>query len=520
MNRDNMIQSLENHNDSWDIAIIGGGATGLGAALDAASRGYKTILIEQIDFSKGTSSRSTKLVHGGVRYLQHGDVSLVLEALHERGLMLHNAPHLVRNQSFIIPNYDWWEGPFYTVGMKVYDMMAGKLGLGPSEHMSKEDVLKELPNLKTDGLQGGVIYHDGQFDDSRLAINLAQTFVEQSGVAINYMKCTGLTKDPNGMINGLTAVDAETGKSYTIKAKVVINATGVWADDILKMDDPKARNTIIPSQGIHIVLDKEFLQGDDAIMIPHTDDGRVLFAVPWHDKVVVGTTDTLVKTADLEPRALKEEIDFVMKTAARYLRKAPARSDVRSVFAGLRPLAAPTDEGKSTKEISRSHKIIVSVNGLITITGGKWTTYRRMAEDAINKAAMIAGLEDRPCKTQNMPIHGSVDIFNKEDAFRFYGSDASHIRHIIKKDPDMGTQLSPALPYTKAEVDWAVHHEMARTVEDVLARRTRALFLDARASVDMAPMVATLLATHLNKNEGWMTRQVEEYTKLAKGYML
>jgi glycerol-3-phosphate dehydrogenase len=387
MNRDYMVKTLEAQPDKiWDIVIIGGGATGLGAGVDAASRGYDTLLLEQSDFAKGTSSRSTKLVHGGVRYLAQGDIALVLEALHERGLLRQNAPHLVKNQSFIIPNYVWWDGPFYTVGMKVYDMMAGKLGLGPSEHISKAQTLKSIPNLSEKDLSGGVIYYDGQFDDARLAINLAQTMVQNKGTAINYFKVTGLLKSDEDMVAGVTARDEETGKSYKIKAKVVVNATGVFVDDILKMDDNDARKTIRPSQGVHVILDESFLQSDSAIMIPKTSDGRVLFAVPWHGKVVVGTTDTPIDESSLEPRALEEEIDFILNTAAQYLKKEPKRDDVLSIFAGLRPLAAPQDDKSETKEISRGHKLIVSESGLVTMTGGKWTTYRKMGEDLIDQS--------------------------------------------------------------------------------------------------------------------------------------
>ena len=364
----------------WDIVVIGGGASGLGVALESATRKYKTLLLEGADFAKGTSSRSTKLVHGGVRYLAQGDISLVLEALRERGLMRQNAPHLVKNQSFIIPNYEWWGGPFYTIGLKVYDMMAGKLGLGPSVHLTKQETLEALPTLKEEGLTGGVIYHDGQFDDARLSVNLAQTIIDYDGVAVNYTKVIGLLKDKDGMICGVKAKDMIDGDEFEIRAKAVVNATGVFTDEILQMDEPGTPKKVVPSQGIHLVLDHDFLKGDHAIMIPKTDDGRVLFAVPWRGKVVVGTTDTLIENASLEPRALEEEIEFVLSTAKRYLTRPPKRSDVRSIFAGLRPLAAPEGEDKKTKEISRSHKVIMSLSGLITITGGKWTTYRKMAK--------------------------------------------------------------------------------------------------------------------------------------------
>ena len=516
-----MMQTLNSPTGrNWDVVVIGGGASGLGTALDAAARGYKTLLVEQSDFAKGTSSRSTKLVHGGVRYLAQGDISLVLEALQERGLLRQNAPHLVRNQSFVIPNYTWWTGPFYTVGMKVYDMMAGKLGLGPSEHITKEETLKAIPNISDKELTGGVIYYDGQFDDARLAINLAQTFVENSGIAINYMKAVGLIKNAQQMISGVKLKDMESGEIYEVAAKVVVNATGVFADDILQMDNPEQAKTIKPSQGIHIVLDKSFLQGDSAIMIPKTSDGRVLFAVPWHGKVVVGTTDIPIDSPSLEPRALDEEIEFILSTASEYLKKVPKRSDVLSIFAGLRPLAAPQGDEQNTKEISRSHKIIVALSGLVTITGGKWTTYRKMAEDTIDKAALIGGLPERACETKNMPIHGYVKNTDWTDHQYIYGVDKLHLARLVQENPEFGKKLHTRLPFTKVEVIWAVRQEMARTIDDVLARRVRALYLDARAAIEMAPEVAEIIANELNFNNLWKENQIREFTELAKGYIL
>jgi len=517
-----MIEKLKKgQGKKWDVLVIGGGATGLGTALDACTRGYNTLLLEQSDFAKGTSSRSTKLVHGGVRYLAQGDISLVLEALHERGLLRQNAPHLVKNQKFIIPNYTWWSGPFFTIGMKVYDMMSGKLGLGSSEKISKEETLKAIPNLDEKDLIGGVIYYDGQFDDSRLAINLTQTIIENNGVALNYFKVMNLLKDNDGLVCGVVAKDMESGEEFEIKSKSVINATGVFADDILKMNDPKAKNIIRPSQGVHIILDQSFLQSDSAIMIPKTSDGRVLFAVPWHNKVILGTTDTPLDAHSLEPKPLEEEIEFILKTAAQYLKKDPTRKDVLSIFAGLRPLAAPEDsEGKETKEISRSHKLIVSLSGLITITGGKWTTYRKMAEDTIDKAILIAGLEDNKCVTKNMPIHGYVKQVDYKDHMYIYGSDRIKLLKLISENPELGRKLHDNLPYVLGEVLWAVRYEMARNVEDVLARRVRALFLDARASIAMATDVATIVAKELGYNKKWVKNQVKEYTALAKSYLL
>ena len=524
MQRDFLLNQLRQDPDKqWDVLVIGGGATGLGIAVDSASRGYKTVLLEQSDFAKGTSSRSTKLVHGGVRYLAQGDVSLVLEALHERGLLRQNAPHLVKNQAFIIPNYDWWEGPFYNIGMKVYDMMAGRLGIGPSEKISREETLKAIPNLDENHLNGGVIYYDGQFDDSRLAINLAQTAVENEAVVLNYMQVKGLLKDKSKLVSGVEVVDIESGQNYTVRSHVVINATGVFVDNILSMDDSMSAALVRPSQGIHFVLDKSFLQGDSAIMIPKTSDGRVLFAVPWHGKVVVGTTDTSLEIKDisLEPRALEEEIDFILTTAAQYLKKDPKKKDVLSVFAGLRPLAAQQDsKDQSTKEISRSHRLMVSLSGLITITGGKWTTYRKMAEDTVNKAWMVGGLPNRKCVTENMPIHGYVKNTHFDSPGYFYGSDRTSINDLIQTEPDLGHLLHPDYEYTRAQVVWAVRNEMARTVEDFLSRRIRMLLLDARASMTMAPEVADIMARELKRDHAWIQSQVRDYQMLAKGYIL
>ncbi|HZE85959.1 MAG TPA: glycerol-3-phosphate dehydrogenase/oxidase, partial [Puia sp.] len=446
MNRPGMVQALEaGSKKEWDICIIGGGATGLGVAVDAASRGYRTLLLERDDFAKGTSSRSTKLVHGGVRYLQQGNIKLVMEALHERGILRKNAPHLVKNQSFIVPNYKWWEGPYYGIGLKVYDWMAGSLGLGPSRLLSREETLELAPTLDAEGLRGGVLYHDGQFDDARLAIGLAQTAAGQGAVLLNYCRVEELIKEKVGSgqrIAGVCATDSLSGKSYDLRARVVINATGVFTDSILQMDDPGSETVIAPSQGVHIVLDKSFLPGTAAILVPHTDDGRVLFAVPWHDRIIIGTTDTPVKEAVAEPRALPEEIDFILHQIGRYLSKPPERKDILSVYAGLRPLVKGSS--KKTAELSRDHLITVSDSGLITIAGGKWTTYRRMAEDTVNTAIAKAGLENKPCVTTTLPIHGAD------------GSDAAAIKALADAPAiagvSLGEKLHPSLPYIKAEI--------------------------------------------------------------------
>jgi glycerol-3-phosphate dehydrogenase len=515
MNRQEQIDKL-NSIKEFDICIIGGGATGLGIAVDAASRGCKTILLEKYDFAKGTSSRSTKLVHGGVRYLQQGNIKLVMEALKERGLLKKNAPHLVKNQSFVIPNYKWWENSFYGVGLKVYDWMAGSLGLGPSQLLNKEETLALAPNLDQDGLRGGVLYHDGQFDDARLAIHLAMTAADHGAIVINYMSVEGLIKE-NGKVCGVIAKDFFENKEYEIKAKAVISATGIFSDSIAKLDDKNAEPLISHSQGIHLVFDKEFLLSDTAIMIPRTDDGRVLFAVPWHNKIIVGTTDTPVSSASEEPIAMKEEIDFVMQHIHRYLKKDPSYNDIRSVFAGLRPLVK--SNSKITSAISRDHHIAVSDSELISITGGKWTTYRKMAEDVMEIAIHKAGMSEKECVTKNLHIHGYKENNNYTAPLYYYGTDEPCIKELIKKDNSFSELIHPSLPYIKAEIVWAAQNEMCMTVEDALSRRTRALLLDAKAAIESAPSVAALMAKETGKDESWIKNQIDIFNSVAKNYL-
>ncbi len=517
MDRNKMIESLEKKDKIWDFIIIGGGATGIGTAIEGASRGYKVLLLEQNDFGKGTSSRSTKLIHGGVRYLQQGNISLVLESLKERGILGRNAPHLVKNLPFIVPSYDWWEGPFYGIGLKLYDLLAGKEGFGESKILSKEKTLELIPTIETKGLKGGVIYHDGQFDDSRLIINMAQTAHEQGSISLNYIQVTDFLKQ-NSCIRGVIAHDLENDKEYHLYSHVVINATGVFSDQLRYLDDKTAKPMIAPSQGIHIVLDKSFLPGDTAIMIPQTDDGRVLFAIPWHDRVIVGTTDTPVDEVMLEPSPLKGELDFLLSHAARYLSKDPGKKDVLSVFAGLRPLVKQGDV-KETAELSRDHTLHISPSGLITIAGGKWTTYRKMSEDTIDQAIVLAGLEERPSATKNLNIHGyhkNSEIF---DQLSDYGSDAVEIKKLIDEKPNYAQAIHPRSHTIVGEIIWAVRHEMARTVEDFLSRRTRNLLLDAKASIEMAPIVANWMARELNRDRNWQKSQVESYQQLANNYL-
>lgn len=518
MQREEMLDKIIDANSNFEVVVIGGGATGVGTALESASRGYQTLLIEQSDFAKGTSSRSTKLAHGGVRYLQQGNISLVLEALKERGILLKNAPHLVHNLPFVVPNYDWWEGPFYGIGLKLYDLLAGKAGFGSSKILSKEKTIEHLPTIETDGLNGGVIYYDGQFDDSRLVINIAQTAAEQGAILVNYMQAERLIQK-NNMVAGVIAVDRESGKEYEIQAKVVINATGVFADQIRRMDDDNISPMISPSQGVHIILDKSFLPGNSAIMVPHTDDGRVLFAIPWHNRIVVGTTDTPVHSILLEPKPFSEELDFLLSHTARYLTKDPKPSDVLSVFAGLRPLVSSV-ETENTATISRDHTVCISRSGLVTITGGKWTTYRKMAEDVVDQAAVIAQLDSRPSVTENLNIHGfhhHPDIFGE---LKDYGSDAVALQELIDEKKNYSDYIHDKLPIRKGEVVWAVRNEMARTIEDFLSRRRRALLLDARTSIKMAEDVATIMAKELDKNRSWKKEQIETYQTLAEGYII
>ena len=506
----------------WDVVVIGGGATGLGVALDAVTRGFSTLLLEGHDFAKGTSSRSTKLVHGGVRYLAQGYIDLVREALRERGRLARNVPHLFKTQAFIIPGEKSWTAPYYTFGLWIYDRLSGSLSIGKTRHLSQREARQRLAGVKDEKLQAGVCYYDGQFDDARLALCLAQSIADHGGTVLNYCAVTGLLKDAAGKVEGVTCRDNLTDEECTVKARCVVNATGVFANPILAMDEPHDKPPIIPSQGVHIVLDRDFLPGEDALMVPKTSDGRVLFAVPWHGKLVVGTTDTLIKEPDYEPRPLEQEIDFILATARDYLKRPPTRADVRSVFVGLRPLAAPKEEGKSTKEVSRSHRVEVSRSGLVNIFGGKWTTYRQMAEDALDAAMRQGVLPHKPCRTQELRLHGYVGPHQHLDdtPLTLYGSDAPAIEQLAAGNPELAGKLHPDFPYTYAQVQWALENEAAETLEDVLARRIRLLFLDAKAAEEVAPAVAAFMA----RKRGWSDErrrlEVENFQKLARQYQL
>lgn len=517
MNRKEILERIRNESlKGFDLLVIGGGATGLGLALDGASRGYRTMLLEQSDFAKGTSSRSTKLVHGGVRYLGRGELRLVMEALRERGILFQNAPHLVYNQEFIIPVFSWFDAVLYTIGLMFYDFLAGRLSFGRSKFIPRKIVLKRMPLLIPEGLKGGIVYHDGGFDDARLAMDLLKNIHKHKGIAINYCKVTGLSKNREGKITGARVTDQVSGEEFNVNAGLVVNATGVFADNIIRMDNPAAGLTVKPSQGIHLVINSKFLNSASALMIPKTSDGRVLFAIPWYNKVVVGTTDTPVDKIRLEPAALEKEISFILRTMKRYFLTPPRREDIRSIYAGLRPLAANPSDPSSTRDISRRHKITVSAGGLITVTGGKWTTYRRMAEETLDKAIKTGILPGKKCITRDLRLSGKVPVGN----LRIYGDHAAEIQSFISQHPESGIPVHPGLPVCPAEISWICRNEMPVHLEDVLARRTRALFLDARMSLEIAPLVAGIMQKEMSYPTDWVKEELEAYRNLVQNYFL
>lgn len=516
MDRAQALTQICSQLDPFDLVVIGGGATGLGVAVDGAARGHRVALIEQADFAKATSSRSTKLIHGGVRYLRQGNLRLVLEALRERGILQRNAPHLVHDLGFVIPAYRWWQVPFYGLGLQVYDRLAGRWSFGASQGLSRAATIERLPTIASQNLRGGILYHDGQFDDARLAVNLAQTATQLGAAVVNYVRCQGLLKQA-GRVVGVRAQDQETGDCFEIAARAVINATGVFVDSVRQLDQPGLPAIVAPSQGIHFVLPSRFLPGNHALLVPQTEDGRVLFAIPWHGRVVVGTTDTPVQQVSLEPRVLPAEMEFMFKHIAQYLTEVPTPDDLLSVYAGLRPLVRAS--GQRTAALSRDYRILISPSGLVTITGGKWTTYRRMAEAVVNRAEQVAGLRPQPCITQTLQIHGWTHEPIPEAQWRDYGADARAIRSLVHQYPELGQPIHPQLEHQRAEVIWQVRQEMARQVEDVLARRTRALFLNAKASMEAAPVVAQLMAQELGQGSDWIEAQLRAYRALAAGYL-
>jgi glycerol-3-phosphate dehydrogenase len=514
-NRARQLERLAGGDGLWDIAVIGGGATGVGVAVDAASRGYRVALFEQHDFGKGASSRSTKLIHGGLRYLKQGRVRLVRESLCERGLLCRNAPHLVHPLLNIVPLYAVWEGPYYALGVKAYDWLSGSHSLGASRWLSRDEALHEIPTLEPRGLRGGVSYFDAAFDDSRLLINLVQTCVELGGVCLNYAPVCELTKQA-GRVCGLVAEDAEMGQALHVAARVVVNAAGPFSDRVERLDDPNAAVRIAPSQGAHIVLNREFLPGTAAMLVPKTRDGRVVFAIPWHDHVLVGTTDTALNDTPLEPQPREAEVDFLLTEVAPYLAKKPQLSDIRTVFAGVRPLVRG-GQGRKTSQLGRDHVVHASSTGLVSIVGGKWTTYRKMAEDCVDLAIQVGGLTPRPCVTQTLAIHGGKGA-SVDGMLAQYGSDGPAVSQLISAEAGWNQRLDGRLPHLAGQVIWAARYEMARTVEDVLARRVRSLFIDSEVAIAVAPKVAQLLASELRHDAAWQADQVEKFRQVAKSY--
>jgi glycerol-3-phosphate dehydrogenase len=513
--REAQIARLESDTEPWDIVIIGGGATGVGVAVDAAARGYRVALFEQCDFGKGTSSRSTKLVHGGLRYLKQGRIRLVRDALLERGRMRQNAPHLVYPLPTIVPLHSRWEAIYYGIGLKVYERLSGSLSLGRSKSLTLDEMRQAIPTLETRGLYGGASYLDGAFDDTRLLVNLMQTAIEHGAVCVNYTPVRELVKQ-DGKVRGIIAEDLETGREIRIAARAVVNATGPFSDHILKLDNPHASPVIAASQGIHLVFDREFLPSTSALIVPKTRDGRVIFAVPWHNHAVIGTTDTPRDDVPLEPRTLPGEVDFILETISPYLLRKPQRADIRSIFAGIRPLVRSGD-ASNTSKLGRDHEVRISQTGLISVLGGKWTTYRKMAEDCVDHAASLAELKPAECTTKTMHIHGHPGK-TCYDRFGEYGSDAIALEQLLATTPGAADPLADRLPYVAGQAIYAARQEMARTVEDVLARRTRALFLDAEAALAAAPRIATLLAAELHRDAKWQSDQLEQFRSVAAAY--
>lgn len=504
--------------ETFDLLIIGGGAVGLGTAVEAAARGLRVALVERGDFAGGTSSRSTKLVHGGVRYLRQGNLSLVREGLRERARLLRNAPHLVTPLEFAVPCFGPIDTLFYGAGLKFYDALAAGHRLSPSRIVSAAALRREVA-IKEDGLFAGVVYRDAQFDDARLAVTLARTAEGLGAVLANYCAATGLTRKGD-RLSGAEVQDEETGKAFAISARCVVNATGVFVDDLRRQDDAAVAPLVTVSQGIHLVLPRRFLPGAAALMVPKTSDGRVLFAIPWNDRVVLGTTDTPMPEAVREPRALVREREFLLEHARRYLAEAPQPGDVLSIFAGLRPLVRK--QGRvATAALSREHAIVISPSGLVTVTGGKWTTYRQMGEDVVDHARAVGQWAERPSPTANLRLHGALgaEAAGAAGPYRRYGSDAAHLAQLEAADPSLAGPIHPRLPYRRAEVVWQARNEMARSVEDVLARRTRSLLLDAQASIEAAPAVAALLAEALGRSPAWQAEQISRYAALASGYV-
>ena len=501
----------------WDVIVVGGGCTGLATALDASARGYRTLLIERGDFTSGTSSRSTKLIHGGVRYLRKGQVGLVYRALRERHRLRANAPHLVRSLSLIVPAYRWWERPWYGAGLKLYDALAWRRNLGSSRLLGRRESRNHLSTLSTDGLRGGVLFHDGQFDDARLGWALIRTAATLGCVALNYAEAVGLV-EARGKVKGVKVRDLVGGDEWIARGAVVINAAGPFADSLRRMDEPRLAPSVVLSRGVHIVVSSAFLPGHTALLVPSTDDGRILFAIPWHGHVLIGTTDVPVAEPSHEPTPGAAEVDYLIDHAGRYLTRPITRADILSVWAGLRGLMA-SGSGADTAALSRGHSVAVSRRGLVTVTGGKWTTCRKIAQDAVSMAADAGGLSRAVSVTARLPLHGYSTRRDVRYPWNVYGTDADAIREMEAADEPLSQLMHPSLPYRLSHAAWAARSEMAVRLDDVLARRTRALFLNARAATAAAPAVAEVMARELGHGNAWVEAQVRSFKELAKGYL-
>jgi glycerol-3-phosphate dehydrogenase len=476
MNRDTMLQSIKETKE-WDLIIIGGGATGLWCALDGASRGYKTLLLEKGDFAEGTSSRSTKLLHGGLRYLKQGRLGLIHEGLIERGYIARNAPHLFTERAFLLPFYNVFDKPYYKLGMILYDFLAGKLILKKHRLLSREEALQECPTLKSEGLIGGAIYYDGQFDDARFAIELAKTATFHGATLLNYCKVESLIKK-NEKVVGVEAKELSTNEPISVYGKALINATGIFTDEIRELDEPSTNRLMVLSRGSHITIDKKFHPSETALIVPKTGDKRVIFVIPWQEKVLIGTTESVVNEPSNNPKPSNEEIEFLLSHAKEILNPYPKKEDIQSAFAGIRPLVK-SNQTKSSSKLSRNHEIIISKSGLVTIVGGKWTTGRKMAEETINKAFK----KPLPCKTKNLPLH-------KTD-------ETSDLNKIVHR---------------------ALNEEMALTPSDILARRTRILFLETKKALSLAPEVIRLMSIYFKKDSTWEDDELNKFKEYAKSY--
>lgn len=476
----------------FDLLVIGGGANGAGIAFDAASRGLSVALVERGDFGCGTSSRSSKLVHGGVRYLALGQWGLVREALRERARLLANAPGIVSPIRFVLPAMGQLERLQYACGLKLYDSLGGARELPPSRLLDRAELVQHAPTLQGLDAVGGVAYSDAQFDDVRLLIALLRGAAARGACVINHCAALDLCRRADGHLAGAVLRDALSGETFEVAARGVINATGAWGDALRHLDDPTSATTLLPSQGAHIVVPRHFLGDGDALVLPRTPDGRIMFVLPWHGQVLIGTTDTALAAVPDAPRPLANEIAQILDVAGRYLSPAPGMTDVLSVFAGVRPLAAVADSAASSR-VSREHALDVSRSGLVSVSGGKWTTYRLIAEQTVDLACQEFALAARACTTATLALDQS---------------DRAAIKALIADDATLARPLHAALPYIAADALWAARGEMAQSVADALAYRLRALFIDARAAAAIAPEVARIMGAELGWDADRIGREV------------